>query len=169
MKTCSKCGETKALEGFYVRPRCRDGYSNQCRKCEIQQNRTWRQGAGVKDRLNEMARARGPRSTEEIRRNRLWTWHKLTTDQYEAILARQGGACAICGTTDPGGRGGFHVDHDHACCPNPRSCGQCVRGLLCSRCNPMLGMAKDDVETLRAAVAYLDNAALSALGAIGSV
>ena len=33
----------------------------------------------------------------------------------------------------------------------------------------MLGMAKDDVETLRAAVAYLDNAALSALGAIGSV
>jgi hypothetical protein len=31
-----------------------------------------------------------------------------------------------------------------------------VRGLLCSRCNPMIGYAQHDVAVLRAAISYLD-------------
>lgn len=49
----------------------------------------------------------------------------------------------------------FVVDHDHTCCPGKRSCGRCVRGLLCNRCNRALGQFGDDIETLRRAVAYL--------------
>lgn len=79
----------------------------------------------------------------------------ITLDQYDELLAGQGGGCAICGKRKPGGQGRFHVDHDHACCPGARSCGRCVRGLLCSRCNVGLGSFQDDVDRLTAAAAYL--------------
>lgn len=81
--------------------------------------------------------------------------HGVTLDQYDALLAAQGGGCAICGSTNPRGRGRFHVDHDHACCPGKKSCGSCVRGLLCGNCNPGLGAFGDDPDRLLAAAAYL--------------
>jgi len=71
----------------------------------------------------------------------------VTPEQYAALLARQEGRCAICQTDQPGGKGSWHVDHDHA------TGG--VRGLLCSQCNLMLGHARDDPARLRAALEYL--------------
>lgn len=71
----------------------------------------------------------------------------LEPGQYDAMLAAQDGRCAICRTDAPGGRGSWHVDHEHAT-------GR-VRGLLCHRCNLMLGNAQDDPARLRAAVEYL--------------
>lgn len=80
----------------------------------------------------------------------------LTMEKYRALLAAQGGVCAICGSADAGGRGRFSVDHDHRCCPERlRSCGKCVRGLLCSPCNTGIGLLRDDPERLIAAAAYL--------------
>ena len=78
----------------------------------------------------------------------------LTVEQFEAMMAEQNNACAICG------RSFFdvtpHVDHDHWCCDGPYSCGKCVRSILCHNCNPMLGHAEDDPSRLRAAADYLD-------------
>lgn len=76
-------------------------------------------------------------------------------EAYEALLAQQGGRCAICGTATPNGQGRFHVDHDHSCCVGGRSCGECIRGLLCHSCNTMLGLAKDDPALLQRAAQYL--------------
>lgn len=28
-----------------------------------------------------------------------------------------------------------YVDHDHKCCSGDKSCGKCVRGILCPGCN----------------------------------
>lgn len=90
-------------------------------------------------------------------RDNLWSKYRLTLEAYNDLLAEQDGKCAICGSPDPGDvrAGRFHVDHDHACCPGSKSCGQCVRGLLCRGCNTALGNFGDDPDRLLAAAAYL--------------
>lgn len=70
--------------------------------------------------------------------------HGLSIERYEEMIANQGGGCAICGDVS---NTGLVVDHDH-------SSGQ-VRGLLCVRCNSMLGMAKDNQRTLILGAEYL--------------
>lgn len=57
---------------------------------------------------------------------------------WQRMFEAQGRVCKLCGTTEPG-RSGWQTDHDHACCPERRSCGKCVRGILCYRCNVNLG------------------------------
>lgn len=80
----------------------------------------------------------------------------ITARDYDALLEKQGGGCAICGRTEnstPGRE--FAVDHDHACCPSGKSCGKCIRGILCDDCNVLLGRAHDDANTLLNAISYL--------------
>lgn len=78
----------------------------------------------------------------------------LTRGDYDALLAAQGGGCAICGS-EPATRA-LAVDHDHSCCRGPRTCGRCVRGLLCSFCNTALGKFSDSPARLRRAAQYLE-------------
>lgn len=78
----------------------------------------------------------------------------ITLAQWNELLERQGGACAICGLPPSSSRN-FDVDHDHACCAGPTSCGKCVRGLLCAGCNQGLGNFHDDTRLLQNAVNYL--------------
>jgi hypothetical protein len=64
----------------------------------------------------------------------------MTLAEFDAMLKRQGGGCAICATTKPGGMYDvFQVDHDHSCCPGRYTCGKCVRALLCVSCNRKVG------------------------------
>ena len=76
----------------------------------------------------------------------------ITLDIYEKMVEERGGRCDICGKV-PEKR--LHVDHDHSCCPGRRSCGKCIRGLLCSRCNLALGGFDDSIELLQSALIYL--------------
>lgn len=74
---------------------------------------------------------------------------------FQALIAAQCGCCAICDRP-------FEVeeipvvDHDHECCPSRKTCGQCVRGLLCAQCNQALGLFKDDPDILMSAAEYLE-------------
>ena len=82
--------------------------------------------------------------------------HGLDPAQRQAILDAQGSRCAICGTRQTGKPGGrLAVDHDHAHCPGRSGCVECVRGLLCVRCNNLLRSARDDKAILRKAISYL--------------
>lgn len=112
-----------------------------------------------------MSRPKAPNSAELLaqRKDRYYRKHKaaigarkhgLSVDDVNAMLSEQGGVCAICRQPPADGQR-LCVDHDHTCCPGQRSCGRCVRGLICQNCNKMLGFAGDSVVTLRAAVGYL--------------
>lgn len=59
--------------------------------------------------------------------------------------------CQICGVTE----GRLHIDHDHSCCTKG-SCGKCVRGVLCHKCNTALGLLGDDVTRMSKAIGYLE-------------
>jgi hypothetical protein len=89
----------------------------------------------------------------ETRERHMVRKYGVTLADYEAMLAVQGGRCAICHVTEGSQRYGvFHVDHCH-------STGR-VRGLLCRGCNHMLGVVGDSVEALERAISYLGGKAI---------
>lgn len=75
----------------------------------------------------------------------------LTAELFDALLANQGGGCAICGETAEK----WHIDHDHTCCATIFTCGTCIRGILCRGCNIGLGNFRDDAELVERAASYL--------------
>lgn len=79
----------------------------------------------------------------------------MTSEGYGNLLDAQGGTCALCSFVPEEGRF-LCVDHDHSCCPGKRTCGKCVRGLLCHNHNRALGLFHDNVVELTLAVAYLN-------------
>jgi hypothetical protein len=96
-------------------------------------------------RLKELNTAWRHNNTDRINRNlRKNAYRRLygfTIEQYDELLAAQGGVCALCGRDKPWGRGKyFHVDHDHVT-------GH-VRGLLCNRCNSNLGWMEARLNTV---------------------
>ena len=75
-----------------------------------------------------------------------------------AMWVAQSGLCALCGEPmAPFGseKNGASVDHDHACCDHPGSCGKCVRAILHMRCNRIVGHARDSEDLLTKAILYL--------------
>lgn len=69
----------------------------------------------------------------------------ITLAIYEALVTKHGGLCAICKKSFVGKP---NIDHDHKTLR--------VRGLLCTFCNQLLGRARDNVATLKQAIAYLE-------------
>jgi Recombination endonuclease VII len=74
----------------------------------------------------------------------------ITAEHAAAMLAEQGGLCAICREA-----AADHVDHDHVT-------GR-VPGLLCFNCNGALGQFRDRTDLMIRAVDYLRGRPWSAL------
>lgn len=89
------------------------------------------------------------RTPRQRRDQHLRSQYGITHDEYDAMLAKQGGGCAICGDDGAGSRCGvLHVDHCHN--------SSAIRGLLCESCNLALGKFRDDPELLRRAAEYIE-------------
>jgi len=79
--------------------------------------------------------------------------YSLTIMQMHMLFVK--GCCDLCGIETRK----LSIDHDHACCPGAKSCGDCVRGALCTGCNVGLGAFRDSVDKLALAVKYLNGSA----------
>lgn len=98
-----------------------------------------------REKLKAAVRAEDPARKRD---NRMRRQFGIGAAEFDAIVTRQGGGCAICRARvgDSAGRR-LHVDHCHKT--------GAVRGILCSACNLGLGKFRDDPELLQRAVDYL--------------
>ena len=168
-QACRRCGESKAPEEFRAGHKvckscqCADqraryrGDSTYRDRARARSQAAWQKSGGYTDTVAERFRADRAANPRKYRMARIWRYYKLTEPEYEAMRESQGYACRICRRSEAdapeGGR--LHIDHDHGCCPGERSCGKCVRGLLCGPCNKAIGAFGDDPELLMAAAEYL--------------
>jgi hypothetical protein len=86
--------------------------------------------------------------------------YHISLEEYDAMYKSQDGKCAICGQPETVTKNGdkvtrLSIDHDHSCCPTRgKSCGKCIRGLLCSLCNNAIGVI-EKVGSVEPFAAYL--------------
>jgi len=90
---------------------------------------------------------------DKKRNNTLKSLFGITLIQYNDILSKQNGVCAICGKKETAFDKkqkvlrNLSVDHNH-------TTGK-IRGLLCGNCNLLLGKANDNKQILINAIEYL--------------
>ena len=170
-KRCPKCGLDKLITDFSVDNRRKDGHQPYCKACNKQYTEDNKEALAVKaaaryqdtreDKLVKQSAYRMEHPEETKAAVRLAN-KGMSREEYDRKFAEQGGVCAACGQPETvvvkqtGKVRGLAADHDHKCCPGPKSCGKCFRGLLCTKCNPSLGFVNDDVETLKKLIAYLE-------------
>ena len=128
-KRCSTCGEAKLLTEFHRQPSGTHGRHCYCKPC-----------AG----LYYNGRMKRNYSSDQKRRWSLHTRYRITVAGVDALYEKQAGACGLCSKEL---HGKYHIDHDHST--------RKVRGLLCHRCNILIG-GLDDPGFRAKAVAWLE-------------
>ena len=141
MKICIKCGETKEEPQFSWRVKDVKRV-NTCKQCHSEYRK--KHYEDNRDKYIAKAKARTARVGRKFEK------YKLTEEQWNELLAKHDGQCWICKKSEA-----THVDHDHACCSGATTCGDCVRGALCNKCNAGIGFFGESVETLKSAIRYL--------------
>lgn len=167
MKVCSVCEQTKELDKFYRRPdgRCRQP----CKSCYPQSQSKWRENNIEKRRAYDRERRPAgsphrwtlPEDPVSKRDHYYKRTYGISLERYSQILKSQDYKCAICRLPESkiSRKNGLPmwlcIDHDHTCCPGTKSCGDCVRGLLCHLCNTGLGKFRDNALFLANAAKYV--------------
>lgn len=129
-RRCTRCSVPKAWQNFARTGGSQTRRLSVCRECIAKYNKQ--------------------RNTPEANRESwLRRYYGITVDQYEQLLIKQNDKCGICPKLASEEAGSFCVDHDHRCCPGRRTCGYCIRGLLCHQCNLQLALADEYFEEVR--------------------
>lgn len=143
-KVCTSCKKSKDASLFYRRGL--KGLRATCKECSSKKSKQWRDSNLKQHRSNYVKWAK-KNPTKTIERH-LKQRYGISIEDYEGMLEKQEGCCAICGVHTSGEEKNLAVDHCH-------NTGK-VRGLLCFDCNTGLGKLKDSEELLRKALKYLE-------------
>ena len=142
VKVCNKCHQEKDLQDFCKGKEYKDGRRNVCKRCHtnymINYYKNNPEKTAEKNRMN----------TKFVPS---WKRHHITEDVFNSMMKKYGGMCHSCKRQKA-----TVIDHDHSCCKTNRSCGKCVRGVLCQKCNIALGLLFDDRKNIVSLLQYID-------------
>ena len=173
MKRCSKCGITKNYSEFHKMNKSSDGYKYECKPCVKEYDLIKNDSTRKMPRKMQGTKIHCRKCERYLDQSAFWyknTYCRecsvlightanlkrfgLTVEDYINLEISQNGVCKICGESEKYNKR-LSVDHDHSCCSGPTSCGKCIRGLLCSTCNKVLGQVKDSKVLLQKMIDYL--------------
>lgn len=131
-KVCSKCKIEKHASEFGIKSYNKDGLNHYCKLCE-----------------NERSKQKysNPNHKERVKYNQIKRLYKLSKEDYLEMFINQNHSCKICGCLVKPLTKNSHVDHCHKT--------NKIRGILCGKCNTLLGSVDDDVHILKIAIDYL--------------
>lgn len=163
-KICTGCEQDKSLDSYPPDLRRKDGKGTKCRVCVLEVKKAYLARYPDKDAARRLKQAEHgaawyrrnyDKQIKRFRENGLIRKYGISVEDYQRMLDRQEGRCAICGADKPGRNNKtFAVDHSHI--------DGSVRGLLCIKCNSGIGFFRDDPSLIRRAAFYVENG-----GAIG--
>jgi hypothetical protein len=134
--------------------------ADEARRCStLERNRQWRQANPETLQAYTKTPARREANKRMAQNANLKALYGITIEEYEQMLERQGGKCAICGRP-----GGYGKRSERLCVDHCHETGE-LRSLLCKPCNTGLGCFSDNTGTLEAAVEYLKRHAMGAAAA----
>lgn len=151
-KRCAKCGESKLLIEFGLSASTPDGRFSWCKSCQrqyVQYRRRRNRGkAEAQNPLIERLQLdRHQEKLEARRKSRRQYMYGISPEQYDRMLEEQNYLCALCGCeltpdTVPS------IDHCHKINE--------MRGIVCRKCNLMIGLAEDNPKILYLGMKYLN-------------
>lgn len=157
---CTGCNLKKSIEDFPNNKETPCGKDPRCKQCRHEARRERMGAVRENPRCISDAERIGRRIKKELR-FRLKSIYNISEDAYNWLAFSQNYLCHLCEEVDcrinkDGLAYNLSVDHDHRCCPENKSCGACVRHLLCMKCNTLVGIAESKPKLYHLLQDYID-------------
>lgn len=159
-KRCSRCVQYKSLDLFTNNKTSKDGKDHYCKLCKsiIKKEDYVSNRDKIKEQVHRsyqrnkdkcIARALKYRTAnrDKVIAQKRFASTGVNQEQYEEMLKIQDERCAICNTHQSKKKLRLAADHCHTT--------KVFRGLLCGHCNTGIGLFKDNIKSLEAAIEYL--------------
>jgi hypothetical protein len=163
-RICNSCKTWKPFDCYAKNKNCIMGISAACRDCINEKTRIRYAEKDILSRRKDKKSVYDQERRENLRaegklkkpdpdmqrEQRMKREYGITIQDYEAMVKAQNNECAICfASGDQERNRRLVIDHCHAS-------GK-VRGLLCNKCNLLLGHAQDTIGRLERAILYLSD------------